>query len=339
MDSLNDSPPSPSHSFDDPDQPTEATGTSALSRIQSIAREQRSKLVDINLAQKTSTMTNIAKSKGSEFKDRAYEKGTEWTKFGRNTLEKWKARNSQEHSASSLTDTGRIFGQPLQTAVDLSSIDKKCPVPADVIRCIEYLDCNGLTEVGLYRVPGSTSAVTQLKAAFDGGDDMDLMNYQEDPSTVATLLKMYLRELPDPIIPKDLLSEFNGCLPKNGELSPEQRQRQMESVPERLASVAMRLPDANYYLLHWLMSHLARLDFYHTQNKMTISNLGLIFCPTLLIGSLLFTALAKISRLWIFKIFNRNISRCFSIIYSFSIFNKCNINSLFFIGNFKTSRF
>ncbi|KAK9768176.1 hypothetical protein K7432_001420 [Basidiobolus ranarum] len=64
----------------------------------------------------------------------------------------------------------------------------------------------------------------------------------------------------------------------------------MENVPEKLALVAECLPEPNYYLLHWLMSHLARLDFYNAENKMTVSNLGLIFCPTLLISSVLFTA-------------------------------------------------
>ncbi|ORX86387.1 UPF0183-domain-containing protein [Basidiobolus meristosporus CBS 931.73] len=266
-------PPLPSRAQIDSEQNLDENGSSAFSKIQTIAREHRSKLVDINLAQRTSAMATVARTKGFEFKDRAYEKGTEWTKFGRDAFEKWKARNSQEELrcgvAGRRLSEGPIFGQPLEIAVQQSRIDKECPVPAVVIRCIEYLDCNGLNEVGLYRVPGSTKEVTRLKAIFDEGNDMDLLDSNEDPNAAATLLKMYLRELPDPIITQDL---------------------QMENVAEKLARVAEQLPEPNYHLLHWLMSHLARLDYYNKQNKMTVSNLGLIFCPTLLISSVLFTA-------------------------------------------------
>ncbi|KAK9763715.1 hypothetical protein K7432_009367, partial [Basidiobolus ranarum] len=218
-------PPLPSRSIINPEQVTDVDGSSALSKIQNIAREQRSKLVEINLAQRTSAMANVAKSKGFDFKDKAYEKGTEWTKFGRDALEKWKSRNSHEDLRGGVAgrrlSEGPIFGQPLEDAVERSKIDDNCPVPAVVIRCIEYLDCNGLNEVGLYRVPGSTSAVTRLKAIFDEGNDMDLLDSHEDPNAAATLLKMYLRELPDPIIPQDLLPEFSACLPKSAGLSPE----------------------------------------------------------------------------------------------------------------------
>ncbi|KAJ1926382.1 hypothetical protein IWQ60_003826, partial [Tieghemiomyces parasiticus] len=61
-------------------------------------------------------------------------------------------------------------------------------------------------------------------------------------------------------------------------------------VAQHLAWVAQRLPDANYYLFHWLCRHLARLDYYSDINKMTLSNLGLIFCPTLRVKSYVFRA-------------------------------------------------
>ncbi|ORY05963.1 RhoGAP-domain-containing protein [Basidiobolus meristosporus CBS 931.73] len=287
-------PPLPSRTQTASEQALDEAGSAAFSKIQTIAREQRSKLVEINLTQRTSAMATVARTKGFEIKDRAYEKGTEWTKLGRDAYEKWKTRHSQEELRSGVAgrrlSEGPIFGQPLEIAVQRSRIDEQCPVPAVVIRCIEYLDCNGLNEVGLYRVPGSTKDVTRLKAIFDEGNDMDLLDSDENPNAAATLLKMYLRELPDPIITQGLLPNFNACLPQTAGLSHEERLKLMENVPAKLARVAEQLPEANYHLLHWLMSHLARLDFYNTQNKMTVSNLGLIFCPTLLISSVLFTA-------------------------------------------------
>jgi hypothetical protein len=57
---------------------------------------------------------------------------------------------------------------------------------------------------------------------------------------------------------------------------------------EELAKIADRLPSANRHVLHWLGCHLRRVSAHADINKMTLSNLGLIFCPTLGISSLLF---------------------------------------------------
>lgn len=65
-----------------------------------------------------------------------------------------------------------IFGLPLQDAVRISRISPSVGVPAVVTRCIEYLDIMGVEEVGLYRVPGSTSNVARLKTMFDHGKEM-----------------------------------------------------------------------------------------------------------------------------------------------------------------------
>lgn len=66
---------------------------------------------------------------------------------------------------------GRVFGLPLEDAVRISKISASTGVPAVVTRCIEYLDIMGIEEVGLYRVPGSTTNVSRLKAMFDSGKD------------------------------------------------------------------------------------------------------------------------------------------------------------------------
>ena len=67
------------------------------------------------------------------------------------------------------TEGGRVFGLPLEDAVRISKISASTGVPAVVTRCIEYLDIMGIEEVGLYRVPGSTTSVNRLKAMFDSG--------------------------------------------------------------------------------------------------------------------------------------------------------------------------
>ena len=52
--------------------------------------------------------------------------------------------------------------------------------------------------------------------------------------------------------------------------------------------VTARLPERNRWMLRVLGKHLATVSANSDRNKMTIGNLGLLFCPTLGIGSMLF---------------------------------------------------
>ncbi|KNE63215.1 hypothetical protein AMAG_08363 [Allomyces macrogynus ATCC 38327] len=188
---------------------------------------------------------------------------------------------AKKHAKKLDQEDGKVFGRPLQDAVETSMIDPSCPLPAVVIRCIEFLESHGMSEIGLYRIPGSTSAVSKLKGIYDAGLDLDLFFAEPpvDPHAVATLLKLYLRELPHSIL-GDHLSTFNTIVSTN---SPD--------VVAYLAALARQLPLPNYYLLSWLCAHLSRLAYYSEANKMTLSNLALIFCPTLAVDSQLFVML------------------------------------------------
>lgn len=64
--------------------------------------------------------------------------------------------------------------------------------------CIGWL-LNHMDEEGLFRIPGSASKVKKLKSSFDASC-VDIEEFSRDPHTVAGSLKMYLRELPEPLL-------------------------------------------------------------------------------------------------------------------------------------------
>ncbi|KAI0220639.1 hypothetical protein L0F63_005668 [Massospora cicadina] len=169
--------------------------------------------------------------------------------------------------SSSSVSSGRVFKRPLAEATANSQIFG-VPLPAVVLRCIEYLDNEGLNEIGLYRIPGSSSLVSQLKSQFDNGEDCDLIELSPDPHAVATLLKQFFRELPETI------------LTPRGQL-PSHLDNRALYLAEQIRLLVRDIPDPNYYALHWLTRHLARVDQNSSTNKMNTSNLGMIFCPTL----------------------------------------------------------
>ncbi|CAG8765948.1 16271_t:CDS:2, partial [Acaulospora morrowiae] len=166
-------------------------------------------------------------------------------------------------------------------------------LPAVAVRCIEFLDKYGLEEIGIYRIPGIRTTELRIRDIFNSGADLNfLQSSKEDPHAVATLLKMYFRELPEPLLTEALLPEFNECIAKytNLETQPISAANFVapNDLPRDLTPIVSRLPPYNFYLLRALCGHLSRVDDKSGVNKMNISNLGLFFCPSLGIGSILF---------------------------------------------------
>lgn len=80
-------------------------------------------------------------------------------------------------------------------------------IPALVIHCVNEIENRGMTEVGLYRVPGADKDVRTLKDKFlKGKGAPDLSAY--DIHSVCGCLKDFLRSLQDSIIPRDQYSNF-----------------------------------------------------------------------------------------------------------------------------------
>ncbi|KAG0024585.1 hypothetical protein BGZ81_007644 [Podila clonocystis] len=115
---------------------------------------------------------------------------------------------------------------------------------------------------------------------FDTGQDYDLLAMDAiDPNDIATLLKLYLRELPNPLLPPTLLEQFQSLLSTD------------RHICHTLRGILIRLPRPNYVVLSYLCHHLSKIAAHSDTTKMTVSNLGVVFAPTLSIGSILFKAL------------------------------------------------
>eukprot|EP00842_Homolaphlyctis_polyrhiza_P005057 jgi/Hompol1/5552/HPOL_004572-RA len=176
-----------------------------------------------------------------------------------------------------------VFGVTVQEAVDASRIHPGYELPAIVFRCIEYLDArNAYEEEGLYRLSGSTSVIQNLKKRFDTEGDVCLaeeIDAYPDVHAICGLMKMFLRELADPILTKDLRPAFFHIVD-----FVDRSERIMELA--RLISI---LPLANYTLLRAIVGHLIRVVHRCEVNKMSVKNISIVFSPTLGIPAGLFT--------------------------------------------------
>lgn len=108
-----------------------------------------------------------------------------------------------------------VFGIPLAEAVELTQpAGVDIPLPAVVYRCLEYLRTQGaVREEGIFRLSGSNTTIRGLRDRFNTEGDVRLLEGDfYDVHAVASLLKLYLRELPASVLTRELHIDFLKAL-------------------------------------------------------------------------------------------------------------------------------
>ncbi|GAN09705.1 conserved hypothetical protein [Mucor ambiguus] len=144
-------------------------------------------------------------------------------------------------------------------------------IPRIVAVCVREVEARGLQSVGIYRLSGPASTIQKYRAAFNKGDRVSLKE-EHDINAVTGLLKLYFRELRNPL----MTHEYYDWFIEAAKISDyEERMYQIKSIIHSL-------PKPNYTVLEYLMRHLNLVASYSEVNKMEPSNLALIFSVGLL---------------------------------------------------------
>ncbi|XP_066535195.1 rho GTPase-activating protein 22 isoform X1 [Hoplias malabaricus] len=168
---------------------------------------------------------------------------------------------------------GGIFGQHLEDTVQYERKFGTRLAPLLVEQCVDFIREQGLKEEGLFRMPGQANLVKELQDAFDCGDK-PLFDSNTDVHTVASLLKLYLRELPEPVIPFNKYEDFLTCaqlLLKDEEVGLTELGKQVKTLPQ-----------ANFNLLKYICRFLDEVQSHSSENKMSVQNLATVFGPNIL---------------------------------------------------------
>ncbi|XP_059149401.1 rho GTPase-activating protein 29-like isoform X1 [Physella acuta] len=164
------------------------------------------------------------------------------------------------------------FGVDFQEQVDTF----QTKVPPIVSKCLTEIEKRGVMIKGIYRVSGVKSKVENLCQKFDM--DPEAVDLDEiHPNVISNVLKLYLRQLPEPLLTFRLYSDFIHCAKENmsGQL-------QGETLIDHLKNVVAKLPSSNHRTCAVLIHHLLRVASHSEFNQMSASNLGIVFGPTLL---------------------------------------------------------
>ncbi|TKS76311.1 Rho GTPase-activating protein 11B [Collichthys lucidus] len=161
----------------------------------------------------------------------------------------------------------KIFGVPLE------NLPRRYIPEFGLVPCFLVDACSFLLErvgtVGLFRKPGSLPRIKTLRAKLNRGEGCLSTAL---PYDVATLIKQFCRELPEPLFP----SELHAALLKAQAMS------NLQDRTSALQLLSCLLPARNSSCLHYLFDFLSKVSQRCTENLMTTSNLATVFTPCLL---------------------------------------------------------
>ncbi|KAJ1304578.1 hypothetical protein OPQ81_005720 [Rhizoctonia solani] len=128
------------------------------------------------------------------------------------------------------------------------------------------LALGGTKSEGIFRIPGDADEVSDLRVRIDKGF-YDLEGI-DDCNVPASLFKLWLRELQEPLIPADM---YNSCI-------------EAAEDPERVVALVKELPTNNRRVLLFVISFLQLFlpESVQSVTKMTSANLALVMAPNLL---------------------------------------------------------
>uniref|UniRef100_A0A8C6WZL4 Si:dkey-91m11.5 n=1 Tax=Neogobius melanostomus TaxID=47308 RepID=A0A8C6WZL4_9GOBI len=150
---------------------------------------------------------------------------------------------------------------------------ERSKVPLIVRQCVEEIERRGMEEVGIYRVSGVATDIQALKAAFDTNNkDVSLMMRDMDVNAIAGTLKLYFRELPEPLFTDELFPNFAGGIALSDSVARE----------SCMLNLLLSLPEPNLVTFVFILDHLKRVAENESINKMSLHNLATVFGPTLL---------------------------------------------------------
>jgi Rho GTPase-activating protein 1 len=165
----------------------------------------------------------------------------------------------------------RYFGVPLDRLMS-HPLNEGLEMPHIVEAACRALDTpRALEQEGIFRLSGTLSRMKELRGQYDRGVLVDL-DKEPEVHAVAGLLKMWLRELPDPLIPYFLYDMFIDNFDKND----------IQGSRLRVANLMISIPLFNLRILDKMLRLLNKISTYSSINKMTTTNLAIVFGPNLL---------------------------------------------------------
>lgn len=157
---------------------------------------------------------------------------------------------------------GLVFGRPIEEVLQRENV----AVPNIVTCCCEFLRLTALESPGILRLSGSSNNINKLRDVFDAGGVVDFAREDCELDSIAGLLKLYIRQLPEPPLTFALYQDFLA----------------VSTDPAGLRALVKRLPKPNYDFVNYILDFLVDIASCSDRNQMTPSNIAIVMGPNLL---------------------------------------------------------
>ncbi|KAM8727286.1 rho GTPase-activating protein 12-like isoform 4-T4 [Acanthopagrus schlegelii] len=189
------------------------------------------------------------------------------------TRHKLKKFLTRRPTLQSVRDKGYIKDQVFGCSLSDLCHRENSTVPSFVKMCIDHVENNGLCIDGLYRVSGNLAVIQKLRFAVNHDEKVNLVDGKwEDIHVTTGALKMYFRELPEPLFTYALFHDFVSSIK-----IPDYKHR-VQSIKE----LVRQLPRPNHDTMQTLFKHLRKVIDHGEENRMTTQSVAIVFGPTLL---------------------------------------------------------
>ncbi|KAJ3412665.1 hypothetical protein HDV05_000415 [Chytridiales sp. JEL 0842] len=169
-----------------------------------------------------------------------------------------------------------LFGETLEDIMDVQSQNAKdagLPVPKILMFLADSIvNLNGCKTEGIFRVPGDSDMVNALRVKIERGDYS--LGGITDPSVPSSLLKLWLRELAEPLIPSN---RYDECI----HVGHDQDHPEAGSVAK---AIIQSLPAINRSVVLYMIKFLKLVGKEENipSTRMTPANIALVFAPNFL---------------------------------------------------------
>ncbi|XP_067241229.1 protein FAM13B isoform X2 [Chanodichthys erythropterus] len=175
-------------------------------------------------------------------------------------------RKSLSTSLSDSLSTARVFGIPLEEVQHSGQPGHE--VPLLVRSIVEYIEEHGGLHLGLFLVNGNAERVEWLRQRYDSGVEVNLEK-EADLASAVSLLRLFLQELPEPVIPAGLQAQIMQLY---------QDYSSEEELGRNMKYFLQQLPQVNYSLLRFLCRFLSGVASLQ-EESWSIGALAAVFGP------------------------------------------------------------
>ncbi|KAJ5339915.1 GPI biosynthesis protein Pig-F [Penicillium brevicompactum] len=194
-----------------------------------------------------------------------------------------------------------IFGVPLNVSIKYANVAISLTndhgesfiygyVPIVVAKCGVFLKEKATDVEGIFRLNGSAKRIKDLQEVFDSperyGKGLDWTGYTVHDA--ANVLRRYLNQLPEPIVPLEFYERFRDPLRiyqqqiKEGKEPSDADKFDHAKAVDTYQRLIIELPPLNKQLLLYILDLLAVFASKSDQNRMPSNNLSAIFQPGML---------------------------------------------------------